>query len=180
MAQEVKELMVKELAERFHDIRETGCVLVGYQGMKADEARRLREGVQQQGARMMVIKNTLFGLALDRLGASEVRSLLAGPTAVVQAENPVVAARAVKEMAEACEAIQVLGGYVEGRIADAAGVEKLARIPSREVLLSQVAGALMAPLRRLAFGLLAKPRSVMSVLSQLKDRAEPEEAAAPE
>jgi large subunit ribosomal protein L10 len=92
-------------------------------------------------------------------------------------ENPVIAAKAAKEASDACEAIQLRGAYVSGNVTDPTGVERLANIPSRDVLLSMVAGALMAPLRRLAFGLLAKPRALLSLLSQLKDRAEPEETA---
>jgi large subunit ribosomal protein L10 len=176
MPQEVKTLMLDELAEQFHDIKQTGCVLVDYRGLKADEARRIRHQMRARGARMTVVKNSLFALAMDRLGASALRELLSGPIAVVRAGDPVAAAKAVEEMTKATDAVQVRGGYVEGSLVGPDSVAKMARIPSREVLLSQVAGMLMAPLRRLAGGLLTRPRELISILEQLKEKAPPEGA----
>lgn len=177
MPQQVKVLMLEELQRKFQDVRKTGCVLVSYLGVKADEARKLRQQMRQKGVEMTVVRNSLFGLAMERLGAGEVSRLLEGPVAVVQAEDPVTAARAVGEMAKASSAVRVRGAYFEGHVVGPEGVEKLATIPSREVLLSIVAGALTAPLRRLAFGLLAKPCALVNVLEQLKKRAAPEGAA---
>lgn len=180
MAHEVKDLMLKELEEKFRDIRQTGCVLVDYQGLKADKARRLRRDALAQGAEMTVVKNTIFGLAVEHLGAGELRALLQGPIAVVRAEDAIAAARAVEQMAKADGAIAVRGGYADGKVLGPEGVQRLASIPSRDVLLSMVAGALMAPLRRLACALLARPRELLSVLEQLRDRAAPAPAATPE
>jgi len=177
MAHEVKDLMLKELEEKFRDIRQTGCVLVDYQGLKADKARRLRRDALAQGAEMTVVKNTIFGLAVEHLGAGELRALLQGPIAVVRAEDAIAAARAVEQMAKADGAIAVRGGYADGKVLGPEGVQRLASIPSRDVLLSMVAGALMAPLRRLACALLARPRELLSVLEQLRDRAAPAPAA---
>ena len=171
MAQHVKELMLKELEERFGNIQQTGCVVVGYQGMKADEARRLRQEARRQSSQVMVVKNSLFALALDHLGAAGVGEMLAGPSAVVHGPSAVEAARAADAMAKACPAVQLRGAYVDGQVLGPDGVRKLARIPDRETLLSMVAGALMAPLRRLAAGLLSKPRALMSILDQMKQNA---------
>jgi large subunit ribosomal protein L10 len=180
MGREVKEAMLRELQEQFHDIRETGCVVVDYRGIKADQARQVREEARRRGALMTVVKNSLFSLAMERLGAAEVNELIAGPIAIVRAENPVLAAKVVEDLAQACEAITVRGGYVEGRVAGPADVERLARMPSRDELLSMVAGALLAPLRRLACGLMAKPRALLSVLEQMKEKAGAGEAEEPE
>ena len=168
MAQHVKELMLKELEERFGNIQQTGCVVVGYQGMKADEARRLRQEARRQSSQVMVVKNSLFALALDHLGVAGVGEMLAGPSAVVHGPSAVEAARAADAMAKACPAVQLRGAYVDGQVLGPDGVRKLARIPDRETLL---AGALMAPLRRLAAGLLSKPRALMSILDQMKQNA---------
>jgi len=170
MAREVKTLMLSELEDRFRNVKQTGCVLVSYQGMKADEARRWRQQARQKGAEVTVVRNALFGLAMERLGAGEVKRLLAGPVAVVSSNDPVAAAKAVAELAKDAPAVKVRGAYFEGNVVGPEGVEKLAKIPGREVLLSMVAGALMAPLRRLAFGLLARPRELRSVVEQLGKR----------
>ncbi len=178
MAQEIKELILKELETRFRDLPETGCVVVGYQGVKANEVRALRSDLKDMGGEMTVIRNRLFAIAMDRAGVPDLRELLDGPSAVVRAANPVDAAKAAQEMAKACEAIQVRGGYVDGNIIDAAGVLRLSKIPSREVLLSQIVGALVAPIQRLAAGLLSLPRELLSCVEQMREKAAGESAEA--
>ncbi|MFO7957472.1 MAG: 50S ribosomal protein L10 [Candidatus Brocadiia bacterium] len=172
MPRRVKELMVAELEERFRGIGESGCVLVDYQGASADSAATIRETVREKGCTMMVVKNSLFSIAVERLGAEPLKDLLQGPVAVVQAQDPVTAAKAVDEAREACETLQVRGGYADGKVLDAESVEKLAEIPGREELLSMIAGALLSPLRRLAGGLLDRPRAFLNGLDQLRERKE--------
>ncbi len=174
MPHKVKELMVEELTERFEDLAETGCVLVAFDGLAADQAAAVRSVIRAAGGEMMVVKNTLFAIALDRLGVEKLKALVAGPTAVVHAEDPVCAARAVKEAADEHPALRVRGGYADGKVVDAAAVAKLAEIPDRETLLSMIAGALQAPLRRLLFGLTAKQRALLNGLVQLRDRNQQE------
>jgi large subunit ribosomal protein L10 len=172
MAQKAKQLMLAELEGKFRDIRQTGCVLIGYQGLKAAEAMQVRHAVRRHGGELTVVRNALFTLALQRLGAEELNRLVEGPTAVIQAQSPLEAAKAAKEIAQTHKSIQVRGMYAAGAVTGPEGVEKLATLPSREVLLSMVAGALMAPLSRLAGALLAKPRALLSLLGQLRDKGE--------
>ena len=178
MAREVKELMLEELATKFQNVQQTGCILVSYQGLKAGDAITARRTVAEHGGQMAVVKNNLFALAMDRYGAGAVRSLLDGPVAVITAENPVAAAKAAREAAQAYEPVKLRGGFVDGAVLEAAAIEKLADIPSREVLLSQIAGALLQPLRRLAYALLARPRELLSCVDQLRESKEgPQETA---
>jgi large subunit ribosomal protein L10 len=169
MPREVKELMLRELQERFQDIQQTGCVLVDYQGVRADETRRLRAEIKREGAEMTVVKNSIFALAMANLGAAGLAELLNGPIAVVRGANPVAAAKAARQMTKANEAVQVRGAYCEGRVVGPERVAQLADIPGREELLGMVAGALTSPLRRLAAGLLTRQRELLSVLTQLRD-----------
>jgi large subunit ribosomal protein L10 len=172
MAHELKEMMLRELEDQFHDIRQAGCVVLTYQGLSADKARDVREQVRRAGGRMTVVRNRLFSLAAERLGAGGVAELMEGPSAVVCAENAVVAAKAAQDVARGSDAITIRGAYVDGRVLGPDGVEKLSKVPSREELLSMFVGMLMAPARRLVGGLLAKPRELLSVFQQLKDRAD--------
>ncbi len=172
MASKLKELIVAELADKFRDLDRTGCVLVNYEGMKAGQATAVRSSVRQAGGEMTIVRNTLFARALGCVGVEGLGSLLQGPIAVISAENPVDAAKAAKQAAGLCPGLHVRGGYAEGDVIGVAAVSKLADIPSRETLLSMVAGALTAPLRRLAYGLLAKPRALVSAIEQLRDSRE--------
>jgi large subunit ribosomal protein L10 len=177
MAREVKQLMAAALEDQFRDVQKTGCVVLSYGKLGADQARLLRQQVRSKGARMTVVKNSLFALAMERLGAGAVKDLLEGPIAVVQGEDPVTAAKVAEELAGGTSSISVRGAYVEGSVTGPEGVGKLAKIPGRQVLLGMVAGALMAPLRRLAFGLMAKPRALVNVVDQLGKRTEAGQAA---
>ncbi len=170
MPKRVKELMVAELEERFRDIKETGCVVVDLTGLGADESRLVRSSLRQMGGHIMVVKNSLTKIALERTGAQDLEPLITGPTAIVRAETAPEAARAVRDAAEGHPAINLRGGYAEGRLMDAAGIEKLARIPPREELLSMLAGVFLAPLRRLMRGMTAKQRALANGLMQLRDR----------
>ena len=174
MAREIKELMLQELANRFQDVGRTGCILMDYRGLNAGDATNVRLSIAERGGQMCVVKNNLFALAMDRCGAGAVCSLLDGPTAVITADNPVTAAKAAKEAHQLCGALEVRGGFADGAVLDAGAVARLAEIPSREVLLSQIAGALMAPLRRLAQCVLAKPRALVNCLEQLREQKEPQ------
>jgi large subunit ribosomal protein L10 len=178
MAREVKELMLQELQSKFQNVKETGCVLVKYQGLRAGDAINARRVLAEHGGSMSVVKNSLFALAMDRCGGVDLRTLLDGPTAVITANDPVTAAKAARETAQVFEALQVRGAFVDGAVLEAAAVDRLADIPGREVLLSQIAGALLAPLRRLAYALLARPRELLSCVDQLRERKEgPQEPA---
>ena len=180
MAREVKELMLEELAHKFQNVKQTGCILVNYRGLTAGDAIIARRTIALRGGQMSVVKNSLFALAMDRYGGGEVRSLLDGPTAVITADNPVTAAKAVKEVTQLYESLKVRGAFVDGAVLDPSGVAKLAEIPPREVLLSQISGLLLAPLRRLTGGLLAKPRALMNCLNQLKEQKEKAQVKPPE
>jgi len=176
MAREIKEMMLAELKEELRDIGDSGCVLISYQGLKADEAIQARQAMAEQGAKMTVVKNSLFALALQDLGASALCEMISGPTAVVRANDPVAAAKAARQVAQDYAVVEVRGAYAEGQVMDAKGVEQLATIPSREALLGMIAGALLSPARRLLFAVLAKPRALLNGLQQLRDQAE-EQAA---
>jgi len=169
MARELKARILKELEREFHDIDQTGCVMVQCDGLSADASRRIRQRIRQQGGHMTVIKNSLFSLAMGNLGVGGIGSLAEGPSAVVRAENAVVAAKAVKEAAKENKTLAVLGGYAEGSVLDAAAVGRLADLPSREELLSMLIGQVVAPARRLLGCLLAEPTKMVSCIEQLQE-----------
>jgi large subunit ribosomal protein L10 len=170
MARRLKELTVAELEDEFRDIHDTGCVLVGFHGMKADEGRAVRAQIRAVGGRIKVVRNRLFAVAMARLNGPDLAPLMDCSISVVRAANAVDAAKAVREAQRVCPALKVKGGYAEGRVLGPEAAERLADVPPREVLLGMVACALLAPLRQLVFGLTAKPRALASVLVQLRDR----------
>jgi len=174
MSRRIKELMVQELTERFQDIPQTGCVLLDYTGMDAEQATEARQRMAEQNARLTVVKNSVFSHALENLNASNLSSLIDGPTAVVTAEDPVVAAKMAKELSEQSETIAVRGGYVDGNVVNPDKVEWLSDLPDRDTLLAQVLGGMSAPLRGFANGLQSLLRNFASCVDQLREKREEE------
>ena len=93
------------------------------------------------------MKNTLAKRAAQELGLGDLDSYLEGPTAIAfSAEDPVAPAKAVSEFIKANRILSIKGGLVEGKVVNMAGVQALADLPPREILIAQVVGAVAAPL----------------------------------
>lgn len=103
---------------------------------------------------MTVVKNTLARRAATQTGREGLLPYLDGPTGLVWVDgDPAVAAKALDTYATQNEQLSVKGGLLEGADIDAAGITRLASLPSREVLMAQLAGGVAAPLRGLAGGM---------------------------
>ena len=130
--------------------RSAGVIFTDYRGLKVQEIQQLRRDLRKKGAEIHVLKNTLFrkaaGEDVDKLPAE----LHNGPTAVAFIfENETDCAKALLDYAKTNKKLNVKGGFIGGRAFTAKDVEALAALPSREVLIAQVIGAIAAPLSNL-------------------------------
>jgi large subunit ribosomal protein L10 len=164
---------VAELAERIG--RSTLAVAANYLGLSVAEMGVLRRQLREAGVELRVIKNSLFRLAAEQAGRPEVADLAEGPTAVAFAYGDIVVpARALTDYVRTAKnAFGLRRGFTDGQALSARDLEDLARLPSREALIAQVAGALQAPLARLSYLLsasLASPAAALldSSLRQLQ------------
>jgi large subunit ribosomal protein L10 len=164
---------VAELAERIG--RSTLAVAANYLGLSVAEMGTLRRQLREAGVELRVIKNSLFRLAAEQAGRPEVADLAEGPTAVAFAYGDIVVpARALTDYVRTAKnAFGLRRGFTDGQALSARDLEDLARLPSREALIAQVAGALQAPLARLSYLLsasLASPAAALldSSLRQLQ------------
>ena len=103
------------------------------------------------------MKNTLTGRACDECGYGDIKQYLNGMTAIAIStpENPVAPAKILKEYAEKIESFKILAGYCDGEVLDAQGVNSLADIPSKEVLIAKFLGSIKSPIYNLAYALQA-------------------------
>jgi len=100
-------------------------------------------------AEYAVVKNTLTKLAAERAGVAGLDDLLVGPSAVAFVSGDAInAAKSLKAFAKENPRLVIKGGYYEGKVISAAEVMKLADLESREVLLSKVAGVMLATLAK--------------------------------
>ena len=142
---------VAEMAERIG--RSTLAVAAGYLGLTVAEMGVLRRQLREAGVELRVIKNSLFRLAAEQAGRPEMAGLADGPTAVAFAYGDIVLpARALTDYVRTAKnAFALRRAFADGEALSVRDLEELARLPSREALIAQVAGALQAPVARLAY-----------------------------
>lgn len=119
-------------------------VVTDFSGLNVQDMTELRRQLRQAGARYLVVKNTLAQRAIDTGAVPGMdRDLFAGPTGLVLAgSDPLPATKALTEFARAHKKPVIRAGVVEGAPVEAAYIERLGSLPSREALLGQFAGAL--------------------------------------
>ncbi len=145
ISRETKEAAVAELIEKLSQAK--GVVLANHQGINVNKINELRSQLRQSGVELKVVKNTLAKRAADQLGIAELHQYLEGPTVLaISVTDPVAPAKSVSEFAKANKALEIKAGLVEGKVISMDGVQALADLPSREVLIAQVVGTMAAPL----------------------------------
>lgn len=151
---EQKMQIVADLTERLK--KSIAGVIVNYSGITVEDDTAMRAELRKSGVEYTVIKNTLTKRACDDVGYSALATSLEGMTAVATSENdPVAAAKILKKYADKIESFEIKAGFVDGSILDAAGVNELAELPSKEALIAKVLGSLQSSLYGLAYVLQA-------------------------
>ena len=146
---EMKQPIVAEIKEALDGAK--SAVLVDYRGLTVAEDTKLRREVRKNNLIYKVYKNTMVKLAIDGTEWSDLAQDLEGPTALVVSKDDATApARVVAEFAKTAKALELKSGIVEGNYYDQAGIQVIATIPSREVLLSRLLGSLQSPISNLA------------------------------
>lgn len=151
--------------------------LVDYQGLSSGQLNELRAQLKRVGGRMLVAKNTLLTVALKEQGVVGLDDTLKGPTALVLVgDDPVEPAKTVVDFAKghAKGRPESKGGMMQGAIVDAAALTKIARLPPREQLLSELVGVLQAPLQQLVGVVEAAPRDLVTVMNNYADKLKEE------
>jgi len=176
MARPEKVQAVEEIKEKFESSSAT--FLTEYRGLSVVQQQTLRRGLRAAGADFKVVKMTLARRAAEELGI-EISDELVGPTALAFAgEDPVMAAKALRDFAKENEAFVLKSCLMDGRVLPPEQVSKLAEIEPREVLLARIAGAAKAPMSKVAGMLGSFTRDAASMMSQLLEKKEAEAPAA--
>ena len=169
-----KVAVVDEVRDRLSSSK--ASLLTEYRGLKVSDLARLRRSVGEAGGDYRVYKNTLARRAAAELGLAELEGLLQGPTAIAFVEGDAVAvARSLRDFARANPNLTIKGGLLGAKVLTAADAGALADVAPREVILAQLAGALAAPLQKMAGLLQALPRNLAYGLAALVDKRQIEE-----
>ncbi len=121
--------------------------VVDYRGLSVKDIQTLRGSIREADASMKVYKNTIMHIALEELALPNMDEVLSGPSAFVFAgEDPVASAKAIKDFAKKNDNLVIKGGMMDGAFVDAAQVEAIASLPSREELIAKLLGTISNPL----------------------------------
>jgi large subunit ribosomal protein L10 len=158
------------------DVRERlqasdAAVLTEYRGMVAKDLHGLRKQLRAAGGEFKVYKNTLVRFAARDAGVDGAEEMLTGPTAIAFVKGDIAAAaKSLRELAKTNPNLIIKGGIMGTKVLSAADISALADLPSRDVLLSQIAGLFEAPAAQFASLLEAVPRSFAYGVQALIDK----------
>ena len=147
-----KQAQVDELAKVLKDAKVV--LLTDYRGISVEDVTGLRSNLRKVDAEYKVIKNNITRRALAEAKIEGLEDLLVGPTAVVLAsEDYLEPLKAVYEYAKNNETYKIKGGVIDGKVMTTEELITLAKLPSRETLISMLAGALLGNISKLAVAL---------------------------
>jgi len=168
MPTEAKERTVAALRDELS--RHRTLVLSEYRGLSVGEIADVRRNLRRQDVAFRVVKNRLARIAAVGPRGEALAPLLTGPTAIAFGDDEAATARAVVDALRPYKVARVTGAVLGDKAIDAASVVRLAALPSRDVLLAQLAGGMVSPIVTLAGLLGANLRNLGSALSQVRDR----------
>ena len=165
-----KQTKVAELTERFTS--SNTVVLTEYRGLSVTALKELRRSLAND-ATYVVAKNTLLSIAAKNAGVTAFDDQLVGPSALAFVHgDPVTTAKALKDFAKANPLLIIKSAVMDGVSLDAAEINKLADLESREVLLAKAAGAIKATMFKAAYTFNALPSGAVRVVDALRQKQE--------
>lgn len=163
-----KQKVVHELADKFK--RTKIAIFSDFHGVSVAKSQQLRRTLKKDEAEYKVSKKTLLDRALNDAGMGLKTKALEGEVGVTFGFGDQIApAKTLLKFAKENETFKIRGGILNGRILNEKEVVALAKLPSREVLLAQLVGALSGPMRGLALVLQSNIRNLVVVLNKIKD-----------
>ena len=146
---ELKKPIVEEISANIADAQ--GVVLVNYSGLTVAQDTQLRKELREAGVVYKVYKNTMMNFAFQGTPCEELCKHLDGTNALaISKEDATAPARILAKFAKTAPQLELVAGVVEGTYYDEAGVNALASIPSREVLLGKLLGSIQSPIANFA------------------------------
>lgn len=165
-----KKQLVSDLVEKINN--SVAGVVVDYRGISVADDTKLRKELRDSNVDYFVIKNTMLRFATKETGLDEMDSVLEGTTALaLSGDDPVSAAKILAKYADSQkDFFNIKAGFVEGKVLDADAVNRLAKLPSREVLVAQALAGLNAPISGFANVLNANLRGLAIALNAIAEQ----------
>lgn len=171
MANELKQLIVKEMVSRYRNTH--NYLVLNYQGIKSLEFDQLRKDMHKKNICLEIVKNSLATIAFKEIGMPQIASILTGPSAIVTGEgDPVVLAKELTEWSKKISLISLRGGFVDNAVLSTDDIKNLAKLPSLPVLRTQIVTSINAPIVGVVSAFNSVLRSMAIVLQAVKDQKE--------
>ncbi|MDO5541129.1 MAG: 50S ribosomal protein L10 [Eubacteriales bacterium] len=146
---ELKKPIVEEISEHIKDAQ--SVVLVTYSGINVEQDTALRKELREAGVVYKVYKNTMMNFAFTGTDCEPLKKHLEGPNAVAICKDDATAPiRIIAKYAKTVPSLKLIAGVVEGGYYDEKGIQALADVPSREVLLGRLLGSMQSPIANFA------------------------------
>ena len=142
---ELKKPIVEEIKANLEGA--ATAVVVDYRGLTVEQDTQLRKNLREAGVVYKVYKNTMVNFAIEGTEFEGLKGCLEGPTGNGNCKED---ARVLADFAKDAPALELKGGVVEGTFYDAEGIQVIAKIPSREVLISKFLGSIQSPIANFA------------------------------
>ena len=144
---EQKATVVSEIKEKLENAK--SVVMFDYRGLSVQEVTELRRKLRENNADYKVYKNTLTKRALDEINI-DMDDYLAGPSAISFGTDEISIVKVLNDFAKDHKALELKAGIIEGKVASMDDLKRYAAIPSRDMLLTQLAAGLMGTVRDLS------------------------------
>lgn len=169
ISREKKEELVRVFSDKLTEAKVV--LFTDYRGLTVEDMTDLRRQLREKGVELKVIKNSLLKIAADNAKVQIDNGKLSDhPVAVAFGyDDEVTAAKSVFAFSKDHEALEVVGGILEGRNIDYQGMKTLSEVPSREELIAKMMGSMKAPVSNFVGVLSANIRSVVLVLNAIKE-----------
>ena len=162
---------VEEIKDKIE--KSQSVVLVNYRGLNVEQITELRSRYRDAGVDYKVYKNTMMRFAFKDSGLEDFNEYLKGPSAIAFGyDDPVNAAKITSEFIKDNEQLEIKAGIVDGKIIDIDGVNSLAKLPTKEVLIAQVLGGFNSPIQGFTNVLQGTIRSLATVLNAIAEDKE--------
>ena len=125
-------------------------VLAEYRGIPVEQLTKLRASARDQGVYLRVLKNTLARRAAQGTQFEPLADSMVGPLIYGISADPIASAKVLQGFAKTQDLLVIKAGLYNGKLLDLAGIKALATIPSRDELLSQLLGVMLAPVSAMA------------------------------
>lgn len=153
----------------------TAVYLADYSGLSVEQSNDLRRQFKEAGVTFVVAKNTFIRLAMERLGGYEgILEYLEGPTALAFTDDPAAPARIIKKFSSSVDVKkpQLKAAIVDGSVFGSDQLETLVALKSRDELISDIIGLLLAPATNIVGALQAPGSNLAGAIKAIAEKAE--------